>query len=69
MGRKKPEGKPIDCIRMKREIQAEIRKATRGMTIEEELRYFEDAVAKGPFPAYLKQRRAQRPRKPATAKP
>jgi hypothetical protein len=52
----------IDCIEMKRKIQEAICRQTRGMTPEEELRYFRAQVANGPFANLLRRQRRTRAR-------
>jgi hypothetical protein len=65
MKRERRTDQPIDCIKMKRKIQEQIYRETRGMTLEEELRYFQEKVAKGPFADLLK--RPARRRVPASS--
>ncbi len=66
--RKTEDDQPIDCIRLKRQIQAAIRQETRGMTHEEELRYIRRQVAKSPFPDFVKKRFAPASEKALAAK-
>jgi hypothetical protein len=51
----------FSCLEYKRRVQQEILEETKGMTREEELRYFRDAAAKGPLSAWWKavQKRAR----------
>jgi hypothetical protein len=60
MKRERQKEEPIDCIKMKRKIQEAIYRETRGMTPEEELRYFREQVASGPFADLLRKRRRSR---------
>ena len=54
MKRDRQPERPIDCIQMKRRVQQAIYRETRGMTPEEELRYFHAQVANGPFANLLR---------------
>ena len=39
----------LDCVEMKLRIQAEIHEETKGMTIDQEIAYYQQSVDKGPF--------------------
>jgi hypothetical protein len=52
----------LNCIRMKRDIQAEISKETRGLSLEERLLYYRRLAAESPFMAHT-QKPGRVPRK------
>jgi len=64
----KPETIPgFDCLEFKRKVQAEIYEKTKNMTVEEQIEYFRQAAANGPF-ADLWKRIARTPRGEETSR-
>ena len=45
----RPEQAPIDALALKREVQAKLLKATKGMTREEEQAFYREATRTGPL--------------------
>jgi hypothetical protein len=57
---RKQESESIDCIAMKRKIQREMSRETRGMTPEEKLAYYCKLVDDSPWGKLVRRRRSPR---------
>lgn len=59
----KPETIPaFDCLEFKWKVQSEIYERTKGMTVDEQISFFRDAVESGPFAHLLRAVSAPRQR-------
>ena len=64
----KKAGLSIDCVAMKRSIQAKIAAEIKGMSHEEELAYYRRSVLFGPMAAFWRSLTSKVPEKPGPAK-